>query len=420
MAFNSQNQTGVIKPSSLIVFIALAMPFGAYKIPTPFINLSVDNFVILGGFFVGMVLLLRGFRFRTALLFPIFLLLIFVTLAFTAAETALLPAQHIRYIVPVVGVVGICVVTSLLLRSLDDIRLVASALIVSSMVATGAALFNAFFGLDFLFPSSGGSRRLANLGWEGGRTVGMFTSYGAFGAMAMTGAFLCLGRALERHGSQAIFTRLAITGVMIAVLAVLASQSRSSALAFLVGGAFVALFFAILYRGAQPLFVGMAVLIILAIVIPLFDTLYGAVEAISPQTVERRFEGMSAAWSIVMSRPWTGIGFNSYIAYTGSDRIVHNTYLVVAMGVGIPGAIVFILFQVLVLLLALREIFVSDENRGMAIGLFASMIACIVEMSFFSGPNISSFWMVAGMTIALWLARQRLHQSPRTLVHASA
>ena len=120
------------------------------------------------------------------------------------------------------------------------------------------------------------------------------------------------------------------------------------------------------------------------------------------------------------SRPWTGIGFNSYTAYTGSDRIVHNTYLIVAMGVGIPGALTFVLFQLLTLYLGVREIMASPEHRGVAIGLLASMVACMVEMFFFSGLNISVYWMVSGMTIALWLSRQRQQAQSGDMVQVAA
>ena len=119
--------------------------------------------------------------------------------------------------------------------------------------------------------------------------------------------------------------------------------------------------------------------------------------------------------NMIKVHPILGFGVNSYSrnfpAYKPPEypdvRYSHNCYLHMASEIGIPGALIFIIFLVSVLLLSLKGIMSLPEGRrrDLASGLFAGMIGfamnCVVDTHLYSVNLVVFFHLMLGYCYAL-------------------
>lgn len=139
----------------------------------------------------------------------------------------------------------------------------------------------------------------------------------------------------------------------------------------------------------------------------------------------------NTAWAMIGSKPWLGLGYNTFMANYGnfaSDRNVwpayaHNCYLQIAAETGVVGLSAFAAFLVLAIRLWWRALQssagLSDGDRfshTLLAGLVAGLIAFLVQSTFdtnlYALRQAVLFWSLAGA--ATGLSVRVLQPSPLT------
>jgi len=128
---------------------------------------------------------------------------------------------------------------------------------------------------------------------------------------------------------------------------------------------------------------------------------------------------MKVALRMIHDRPIIGVGFTNYELWAGDyafqygvfskktlSQIVHNSYLLMAAEIGIPGLLIY--------LILIGKILASAASnyrskipiiRNVSIGILWGMVAVLLE--FMTGPDymvheiLNMFWILAGVVVAL-------------------
>ncbi|WP_168191184.1 O-antigen ligase [Haloprofundus sp. MHR1] len=129
----------------------------------------------------------------------------------------------------------------------------------------------------------------------------------------------------------------------------------------------------------------------------------------SVNSLEIRLKQYLASLDIIVREPLFGIGGVNfrYIAseYGISPPMgVHNIYLMIATGIGIPGLVFYIVAVLLVLQRILRTVFEEEADRVVQSGIFAGILGCLafglldhVVLDRFT--VILPFWILAASTV---------------------
>lgn len=118
------------------------------------------------------------------------------------------------------------------------------------------------------------------------------------------------------------------------------------------------------------------------------------------------------AWGIVTSRPWTGIGLNTYSVFTRDHQLPyggypHNCYLQMAAETGIPAVLFFVSFFGALLFKALgyfrkdRDSFPGTLVLGLACGLAGFLFHSFFDTFFYSSQLRIFMWLYAGGIVAV-------------------
>ncbi|MGB0664944.1 MAG: O-antigen ligase family protein [Pontibacterium sp.] len=156
----------------------------------------------------------------------------------------------------------------------------------------------------------------------------------------------------------------------------------------------------------------------------LFGILFGASEAFRNRltqddagTAEVRWPLMEVAQNLIAANPLTGVGLNHYTYFMQAyDRTfdaisfnyrapVHNTYLLIAGEVGIPGAIavIFILLSVMYFAFKVfRE--AQDHEAAFALGVFGGVLTWVIHNMVDPTSLYADypFWILSGVIVAMY------------------
>ncbi|MGB0732384.1 MAG: O-antigen ligase family protein [Pontibacterium sp.] len=156
----------------------------------------------------------------------------------------------------------------------------------------------------------------------------------------------------------------------------------------------------------------------------LFGILFGASEAFRNRltqddagTAEVRWPLMEVAQNLIAANPLTGVGLNHYTYFMQLyDRTfdaisfnyrapVHNTYMLVAGEVGIPGSLLMIFILVSVLFCAYK-VFRATQGyeAAFALGVFGGVLTWMLH-NMVDPTSIYAdypFWILAGITVAMY------------------
>lgn len=204
----------------------------------------------------------------------------------------------------------------------------------------------------FLYPNL---RNLYYLGWDPHQ-------YRIFSTLLdpnFTGVILCLtiflGLSLFNYHKNVLRNKIVIIALLLCFVSLLLTYSRGSYLAFLAGIIFWRLF----DKGDRKLFrkiweIGVIGVIFILVLFLLPRPGGEGVNLLRVMSVNSRMENMREAWSIFITRPVLGVGFNTLRYVRGMTDIVsgtnstshsgagfHNSYLFLLSTTGILGLIAF-------------------------------------------------------------------------------
>jgi O-antigen ligase len=152
-----------------------------------------------------------------------------------------------------------------------------------------------------------------------------------------------------------------------------------------------------------------------------------------PNAVSSRFALNDTAWRMVQDRPILGFGLNSWsiemVPYITDPVLslfrgdiappVHNIYYIFWVEQGTVGLILFLALAASVLALGWRNFRVRDPlvfavNAGCMAGFAASLVHGLADWILRINPVMRTFWILAGIIVAIGLIRRREERDART------
>lgn len=121
---------------------------------------------------------------------------------------------------------------------------------------------------------------------------------------------------------------------------------------------------------------------------------------------------MRIALNMIKEHPLIGVGSNNYFevmrsyGYSNINNVVHNSYLLIAAQIGIPGLLFFLSFVVLIYKKGLSLIFSKSRlcqclSIGILAGLSSMLIQLTVENFSITHQLFFIFWILSGLIVAM-------------------
>jgi putative inorganic carbon (hco3(-)) transporter len=239
-------------------------------------------------------------------------------------------------------------------------------------------------------------------GMRVGGTLGSANSAGGFLSMSL---LLGLGAAIAPLSKQ--IRVLAISAVLLGVIAIVLTLSRGSWLSLLTGvGVFIAL--GVAHRLIRPVAVGVALAASAALLLPLGGTIMDRLFEDDSGSALSRLPLNQVAWNVIGDHPVFGAGLNNFDItmqrYLGPDftgiwqYTVHNRFLQIWSETGILGVLAF--FSIMCVALWHGWKLLKDQDATVAtlgLGLLASYCAVLAHM-------LAEAFDARGITTLIWLS----------------
>jgi len=392
------------------------MAAGAYRIDANVINISAINIAIIISFFFTSFALFSNLHPKRNHILPLLLACLYLLANYISMLSAINKSGHIRFLVPLTGAIITFAVFIFWIRDKRNFITITNALVVLGYVAISGAIVQGIFGFDAIFPDITGTYRFEGVGSDIPRSVGFFLSYGYYGSVIEVAVFLGL-IGLFKNSQTVSSTRIrAIGAILISVLAVLFSQSRSGIAATCSGYMVFAVLTAMYLRGWRRYLLLSTVVVLFLALYPVLASVMNWLVLLAPAGVHNRLANFDLALAIIPNHLIGGVGYYAFQQITGSERILHNSFLVLIMATGIPGMLVFASLLYLAIYRGIRCVLKRDERSPLAIALLAGLSAILVEMCLYSGLNVPIFWIVLALLMNLpYLSHIRSRQSPPVL-----
>jgi putative inorganic carbon (hco3(-)) transporter len=167
-------------------------------------------------------------------------------------------------------------------------------------------------------------------------------------------------------------------------------------------------------RKIAAVFVALLIAIFMFMPFVAKERIYGLFDFQSGTTWER-LKLWEGATNMVKEHPVLGFGVNTYSKHFPrykpegyvDDRYAHNCYLQMAAEIGVPGAVIFIVFLVTVLVFALKGILSMPDEvmRSFSVGLLAGVtgfaLNSVVDTHLYSVTLAVFFYMLLGFCFAV-------------------
>jgi O-antigen ligase len=298
-----------------------------------------------------------------------------------------------------------------LVRTPDDLRRLSYAAFAGAVATVFLGLANLAFGIE-----AAGEHYVGE-----GAYVLRFT--GAHENPNRAAAFMCaalpFGLFAVKHGSRRV-RLLGVAGVVVLIVAIFATFSRSVVVPFTVIAA------AVLLREVRSRRSYLALVALLAVGILLapgyyWERLLGLREALETTSLDwsvyTRMLALRTAWEMFLDHPLTGVGLGNFIeaaSYQLFVRIVvHNSYLEILVGAGIFGLVAFLWM----LFSGIRHAWTGARHRwrlkpawvrSLSFYFFLSGVSIYLSALFGTMPFRYPLWIpvAAGLVIGRWLREE--------------
>jgi len=382
-------------PEDILVQATIfSVPFGVFSIGTGFINISPPNLlIIITVFYFGTVTVLQGevrlskVQVIVLGLFCVAIVLISISLLFEQGS----PRRLVTYI----GFLLLTTILFLYIDSISDAERVLRVAIFSAAVISVLTIIHSVtypvglpFGQDYI-----GQRTIAGVTIPFQRTLGLpETAYGAFGMIVMIGTPYYLYIGLKKRSKVVLF------GVLLVLLAVLISQSRSTWVAtilavFVVFSGYTVEKHSIKANIAYSLSIFFSTILFL-------PTIFDALVSSDSDSFSARIEQYLVAVDILQSNPIVGVGLGNvdqfYSAYT-----IHSEFLRIGAEAGAIVLLIIISVWVISALFVTKGLFSSSARYALGVGILASIGVMIIEANMAPGFGKAP-WIVLAIGLGIY------------------
>lgn len=411
MTFDRQNSQTVemVKKSniidSLLYLTIFSVPFGTFSIKTGLTNLSLPNILIVITLVTFAITRYRKQRLYLSRLQLIALGMLCV-LILIQSITTFIHSGSSRRIVTYIGYMLFTIGIFTYVDSYSDARRLLQAAFLSAVVLSILTIVHVFLypqGLPF-GDKYRGQRAIFGVTIPFQRTLGLDITYGAFGMYTMMATPYYIYKNLKKP------SLIEGLGILLVLLAVLISQSRSTWVA-----AGVAIFIVITGYGVYNKFrieknntymkiVSYGILVAGLILILLSPGIIKEIISVRSDTFFSRIEQYQSGIEIVLSEPLIGVGFGTLEElYQSGSAVIHSSFVNLAAQTGLIGLALVIYLWLIVILVLMKEMFYSQLENTLAIGIFASLAAIFIETNLQPGFTKAP-WIVLALALSVYTA----------------
>ena len=400
--------------------VVAVVPLEAYFIPVGSLRLKLYQ-VVVSAAFVG--LLADMARVRTGLRLPLLIpVAAFVALSALSITFSILPGETIRIVALQIILVGVYVVVTAACSREDQLQKAMLTLAIAGAVVATFGMYQLFayhLGLPTGITRGLGEGRPWSFLTRYGRPSGTFFEPDWLGAFAMQAALLAIPMAI--HGSPR-YRRVAYLSGTLAIAGLLVSGARAAWLGFAIGAASLLLFrsarrMRLLGFAAIAAFLAVGLLAVMAAVYPEYATLIHDRLAnmfdIRSHGIAGRVNTLAVIVEQIRVHPLRGSGtgiLDALVAgrqQTFAGRLGPNLFLTTWMETGVAGALLLLWLFGLTLWRVGRAARRSDTLGALAQGLFAGVIALVVQSQFNNSFLLGFFWVQLGLCAAAVVIHER-------------
>lgn len=400
--------------------VVAVVPLEAYFIPVGSLRLKLYQ-VVVSAAFVG--LLADMARVRTGLRLPLLIpVAAFVALSALSISFSILPGETIRIVALQIILVGVYVVVTAACSREDQLQKAMLTLAIAGAVVATFGMYQLFayhLGLPTGITRGLGEGRPWSFLTRYGRPSGTFFEPDWLGAFAMQAALLAIPMAI--HGSPR-YRRVAYLSGTLAIAGLLVSGARAAWLGFAIGAASLLLFrsarrMRLLGFAAIAALLAIGLLAVLATVYPEYATLIHDRLAnmfdIRSHGIAGRVNTLAVIVEQIRVHPLRGSGtgiLDALVAgrqQTFAGRLGPNLFLTTWMETGVAGVLLLLWLFGLTLWRVGRAARRSDTLGALAQGLFAGVIALVVQSQFNNSFLLGFFWVQLGLCAAAVVIHER-------------
>jgi O-antigen ligase len=400
--------------------VAAVVPLEAYFIPVGGLRLKLYQ-VVASAAFVG--LLADMARVRTGVRLPFVIPIVaFVALSALSISFSILPAETVRIVALQIILVVVYVVVTAACSREDHLQKAMLTLAVAGAVVAAFGMYQLFayhLGLPTGITRGLGEGRPWSFLTRYGRPSGTFFEPDWLGAFAMQAALLAIPMAI--HGSPR-YRRVAYLSGTLSIAGLLVSGARAAWLGFAIGAASLLLFrsarrMRLLGFAAIAAFLVVGLLAVMAAVYPEYATLIHERLTNMFDTRSHGIAGRVNTLAVIVEQirvhPLRGSGtgiLDALVAgrqQTFAGRLGPNLFLTTWMETGVAGALLLLWLFGLTLWRVGRAARRSDTFGALAQGLFAGVIALVVQSQFNNSFLLGFFWVQLGLCAAAVVIHER-------------
>lgn len=148
-------------------------------------------------------------------------------------------------------------------------------------------------------------------------------------------------------------------------------------------------------------------------------------------SAEIRIPLMKIAFAMIKDRPIFGVGFSNYELYAmdyaydvgvfskkSMSQIVHNSYLLMAGEIGIPGLIIYLMLVAQIFLAAFKNYFskvekIKNVSTGIGWGIFGILLAFFVGPDYMIHEVLNTFWLLGAVVLAMYTLNLQIKKLER-------
>lgn len=401
-----------------VIYLIVALSvFVEIRINADPFNINATNILLITCLFITLYHILRQGQIRENIAVMLFLGLSFLLFSsFSLRVEAGEGLSHMRSIVTLTKGVMVIFLISYWLTEYNDVRKVARAFILAGVLAFLGAFIQGTMGISnesiFFEDTLRGVKRLNNLGINLPiqRAPGFLGGYGLLGVYIETAALLSAIGFLRHGRRQGMSLPLAIVGVVLAIMGLLVSQSRSGLVATVVGYSVFYTLTTLVY--SRYTFMRMALLAVLSAgLIYFWLDIWSTISSLNRNSIAARIDGYVAALEALKQNPMLGIGFSNMKIKLSYYRAIHNSYLNLLTGGGLLSFVLYLYFKVKAIKGGVLCLKASDPRAPLAIGLLSALAAAVVECLLWGGGVFATaVFIIIGLLISLGQAVN--HQRP--------
>jgi hypothetical protein len=236
-----------------------------------------------------------------------------------------------------------------------------------------------------------GRRSVAGFIFPFQRSLGFDITYGTFGMYLMISTPYYIYKNINYRSP------FELLGILLILTAVILTQSRSTWVAAAAAVLIVLSFYVLeANKNLIKYFIPVSILTLAAVGPVVVNVLI----SIRPDTFYSRISQYNDGVDIVLSYPLLGVGLGNIEKFREGSELIHNPFINLAAEAGLPSLFIIIALWLITVSCLLRMVINTGANNGFAIGLLASLVAILIELTFHPGFKKTP-WIVMAIALSL-------------------